>query len=223
MITESPSNAAEWLLPPLLAAFVLAGCEVETAPAVERELATPDGTAEARYDPDEAVPPSLSGFRPSPMHDRELYLHGDRWPWLYDNKPVARTREDFRSGARKCLSYLVTGNWGWRYLTMDVFESKEEQAWWYGRMRAKEAVYGAGAEEAGCEREFLRMALLVARGDWQGVIESARWRDEMLEVMAEAKEWLEAHGKTWEDEEHYRFVPGDAETVARLEEWLEVR
>ena len=224
MITESPPNFGECRpLRLFLAAFLLTGCEFETVPAMERDVAAPEVSAGRPYDSEEDVPPSLNGFRSSPIQDWTLYLHGDRDPWLWDAMPEARTREDFRRGARECVSYLVTGKTGWRFLKMGVFESKEEQAWWRGRMRAKEAEYGAGAEEAACEREFLRMALLVARGDWRGIIESAHYRDDFLEEMEREREWLEAQGKTWEEREWFRFFPGDAKMAGRLEEWLEVQ
>ena len=224
MITQSPPKFSECRpLLLFLTACVLTGCEFETVPAAERDAPTPEVGAGAPYDPEEDVPPSLKGFRSSPIQDWTLYLHGDSDPWLWDVMPEARAREDFRRGARECVSNLVAGKTGWRLLTMGVFESKQEQAWWRGRMRAKEVEYGPGAEEAACEREFLRMALLVARGDWRGTIESAHYRDEFLREVESEREWLERQGKAWEERDRFRFFPGDAKMVARLEEWLGVR
>ncbi|MDE2763253.1 MAG: transposase [Gemmatimonadota bacterium] len=214
----------------LLAALPLA-CDLDTVP---EEVVSPAGPESEEttaavvavgYDPDEPVPQSLLGFRPDPRSDRQLRLYGHE-PHTRDMYPEARTREDFRKGARNCVRVLTDLGGGANYLEEGAFRSAEEQDWWRGRMLAKEAVYGAGAEEAACEREWLQMALLVARGDWVDVISPGRLRESILRELEWEQERLDSLGKTWEDRHgYYRPYPppADAKAAARLEGWLEVR
>ena len=86
-----------------------------------------------------------------------------------------------------------------------AYQSIEEQTHWYASMRAKEAVYGAGAWEAACERVLLQNALIVAGGRWRDLY--ARYPDRLEGLVSVFALLL------------YE-PPADPEAAARLEGWL---
>ena len=171
-------------------------------------------------DPETGMPPSLRGLRAHVIGDEAFQRYS---PLIRSHNTrymvPALSREDFREGSRWCVEHLVEG-WGpYTFLTMRAFETAERHAeretFWYASLRAKEAVYGAGAAEAACERQLLSHALSVARGDWRDVICRSRDADEFFALVADP---FENAGRTPEEQ-----WPPNPEAAARLERWLAVR
>ena len=142
-----------------------------------------------------------------------------------------QVREDFRDGARNCLSRL-NGKYGYFLLVSGDFHDTEKQTQWYESMRAKEAAYGVGAEEAACERELVKRALHVARGDLKTAIGNS---DDLIQFFGDdpgLKEmglnddlsWDEATLAVWYEESvvaYWGLKQIDRqEAVKRLERWL---
>ncbi len=179
-------------------------------PAIDTRAAMLDSVPD---DPVRGVPSPLRGLRVSAWAGsatRHLVKSLGHTGWA----SPALSREDFRRGSRECLEDLLEYRGANLLLERGTYQSAEEQTHWYASLRAKEAVYGAGAEEAVCERVLLEHALLVARGEWRRVFDRSKGREKILEEWADfaraAKEW------GWEYEE----PAADPEAAARLELWL---
>ncbi|MDE2975688.1 MAG: hypothetical protein OXU64_13365 [Gemmatimonadota bacterium] len=179
-------------------------------PAVDPNGALLDGVPQ---DPERGVPPALRGLRDNVNVDWGIRSHsrpGFHAGW----SSPALSREDFRRGSRECLEHMRRWNWD-PWLDFGDYQSVELQTFWYASLRAKEAVYGAGAVEAACERELLENALHVARGNWREVYARNPNRESIL---AEAEETEAREARYWGlyDEQW----PADPAAAARLELWL---
>ena len=170
-------------------------------------------------DPENGMPPSLRGLRAHVIGDEAFQMYS---PLIRSHNTrymgPALSREDFREGSRWCVELFVEGRGPYGFLNERAFETAERHAeretFWYASLRAKEAVYGAGAAEAACERQLLSHALSVARGDWRDVICRSRDADELFA-------WLTSpFGDSRTPEERW---PPNPEAAARLERWLAVR
>ena len=191
---------------------------------------------------DGGVPPSLRGLRGNVLTQQQIKATVGSPLWDdFSQRPPALSREDFRRGARECL-WEISGWGGWRLLarrlndghlaasipSLGHYGSQESQTFWYASMRAKEAAYGIGAEEASCERELLHRALAVARGNWWEAVSRmdvglptppsrkgnpAHTSGAILEyILSESGEW-----------HRQRMPQPDEVAVERLERWLVVR
>ena len=227
---------------PTLAA--LAGCDLETAPLPEAgnshmgagTLSEPEaaGTLPTapplwRIDPaqdgsrhlldgvpddlEHGIPPSLRGLRSSVLADQTLQ-EDDNYQWLSGSASPALSRGDFRKGSCRCVD---SGGEPMINLRMGHYQSAEKQTFWYASLRAKEAVYGEGAEEAACERLLLEQALDVARGQWRNVFQKSPNREAILAELDEEDESLLEDGFPSYDAQ---WGGEDPAAAARLEWWL---
>ncbi len=165
-------------------------------------------------DPVHGVPASLRGLRPSVLEDQTLQ-ENDNYLWLAGSSPPALSRDDFRRGSCRCVDFMAGGG-AMNNLRMGHYQSAEKQTFWYASLRAKEAVYGKGAEEAACERLLLEQALDVARGQWRSVFRQPD-REAILATLDEENEWLPDNGFPSYDDLWSREDPAAA---MRLEWWL---
>ena len=229
----------------LLTLAALAGCDLETAPLPEAgnshmgagTLSEPEaaGTLPTapplwRIDPaqdasrhlldgvpddlEHGMPPSLRGLRPSVLADQTLQ-EDDNYQWLSGSSSPALSRGDFRKGSCWCVDY-VAGGGAMNNLRMGHYQSAEKQTFWYASLRAKEAVYGKGAEEAACERLLLEQALDVARGQWRNIFRSPD-REAIVATVDEVNESLPEIGFPSYDAQ---WSGEDPAAAARLESWL---
>ena len=190
-------------------------------PATDRNAALLDGVPD---DPERGVPASLRGLRVSALDDWSFRLWQETRDWPRSrvrpfgtgggDRPPALSREDFRTGSRECLERLLETWEALDLLHYGIYESVEEQKRWYASLRAKEAVYGVGAEAAACERVLLQHALHIARGQWQQVFDPNPGREAILEEWAYFEADAKEYGWAYPD------LTADPEAARRLELWL---
>ena len=160
-------------------------------------------------DPQHGVPAPLRGLRINVLQDQKLRSHPDL------PSPPALSRDDFRKWSSECVNSIA--GWGaMNNLRMGHYRSAEKQTFWYASLRAKEAVYGDGAEEAGCERMLLEQALDVARGQWRNVFRSPERETILADLVVGDKGLREDGFPSYDDQWGWE----DPEAVARLEWWL---